>query len=129
MNQLRIIWAAILMSTVIYFVVLWTSLRNRPFTRALEQSLRDPRTIAAYVVAIVLYFAAFLISAGIERRGDRSIATMRRAAIVRFALLESVCIVGLVVAFLEEDWRLYLPAFVLAFIGFARSLPRERYEV
>ena len=128
MNQLRIIWAAILMSTVIYFVVLWTSLRNRPFTRELEQSLRDPRTIAAYAVAIVLYFAAFIISGGIERRG-RGEATIRRAAIIRFALLESVCIVGLVVAFLEEDWRLYLPAFVLAFIGFARSLPRERYEV
>lgn len=128
MNQLRIIWAAILMSTVIYFVVLWTSLRNRPFTRALEQSLRDPRTMAAYGVAIVLYFAAFIIAGGIERRGHGD-AAIRRAAIIRFAILESVCVIGLVVAFVEEDWRLYLPTFVLAFIGFARSLPRERYEV
>jgi len=126
MNQLRVIWAAILMSTIIYFAVLWTAMHERPFTRSLENALRDPRTIGAYVVAIVLYFAAFMISGSIERRHAKD---ARRAAIIRFAILESVCVVGVVIAFLEGDWRLYLPTFVLAFIGFARSLPRERYEL
>jgi hypothetical protein len=129
MNQLRIIWAAIVMSTVVYFVILWTAMRDRPFTRPLEQSLRDPRTIEAYAIAVVLYFMAFIVSGGVERRGGRGMENMRRAAIMRFAILEGVCVIGLVVAFLESDWRLYLPTFVLAFIGFARSLPRERYEL
>jgi hypothetical protein len=129
MNQLRIIWAAILMSTLVYFVVLWTSMRDRPFTRSLEEALSDPRTIGAYILAVILYFAAFMISASIERgKGPRN-ARIRSAAIIRFAILEAVCVVGLVVAFIEGDWRLYLPTFVLAFIGFARSLPREPYEV
>lgn len=126
MNQLRVIWAAILMSTIVYLVILWTSMHDRPFTRSLENALRDPVTIGAYVLAIVVYFAAFMVSGSIERRRA---ADSRRAAIIRFALLEAVCMVGLVLAFLEGDWRLYLPTFVLAFIGFARSLPRERYEV
>jgi hypothetical protein len=129
MNQLRIIWAAILTSTVVYFAVLWTSLHDRPFTRPLTESLRDPRTIAAYVVAVVLYFAAFLVSGSIERGRGRNTADVRRAAIVRFAILESICVVGLVVAFLEADWRIYLPTFVLTFLGFARSLPRAPYDV
>jgi hypothetical protein len=126
MNQLRVIWAAILMSTIIYFAVLWTAMHERPFTRSLENALRDPRTIGAYVIAIILYFAAFMISGSMERRRARD---ARRAAIIRFAILESVCVVGVAIAFIEGDWRLYLPTFVLAFIGFARSLPREPYEL
>jgi len=127
MNQLRVIWAAILMSTIVYFVILWTSMHDRPFTRSLENALRDPVTIGAYVLAVVVYFAAFMVSGSIARRHGRR--NIRTAAIVRFAILEVVCLVGLVLAFLEGDWRLYLPTFVLAFIGFARSVPRAPYEV
>lgn len=127
-NQLRVIWAAIMMSTVVYFAVLWVSMRDRPITRVFVEAVRDPRTLAAYGAAVVVYFAAFLLSGSLDHRPGRSDAQVRRAAIVRYAMLEMICVIGLVIAFVEADWRLYLPPFVLATFGFLRSLPRERYR-
>ena len=125
MNKLRVIWAAIVLSTVIYFAVIWTALYTRPFTRPFSIAVMDPMTLTFYALGAVAFIAAFVVSGRIDRA---SYTQALRATIVRLALIESICIFGLVTAFMAQDWRLYVPPFALAMVGFLSSFPPERYR-
>ena len=50
---------------------------------------------------------------------------IRVALIIRFAMLESVAIFGLVCAFIYHDARLFIPPAMLSLAGFLMAFPSE----
>ena len=114
----RIIWVAILTSTLIYGFILY--IVTKPYPQApLADVLKQPIVLALYVVGLGTYIASFVVSTIIEQRGKADVAF-----IVRLALLEAVTIYGTVAAFIMHDWRVFIPPFVLTFIGLARVFPQ-----
>jgi hypothetical protein len=114
-DHLRVIFFAILLSTVIYAVIVWATTFQRVAAQSLEDELQSPITLGLYGAGLVMYIMAFVIPTRIPRRSARYIA--------RWAMLESIAIFGLIDALLFGDWRLYLPPWIIALIGFSRAFP------
>ena len=112
-RRLQLIYFAILMSTLIYGAIAWTSTNAAIPPKTLPDELRAPLTIGLYAAAAVAFLIAMIIRA-------------RPLLIVRWAMLESACICGLVAAFVCGDWRLYAMPWVPAIAGFVALYPRVR---
>src|SRR6476620_10549652 len=110
MQQNRIIWAAMLFSTVIYGFIIWMMSLHHP-QRPFEEVLRQPQTLALYGVALLDFIAATVASVVMRDRPQRL------RMILTLALYEACAIFGLVAAFIAFDWRLYLAPWALAVIG------------
>ena len=117
MREQRIIWFAIVFSTVIYAVVAYTIAPVPP--RPFEESLRSTFTILFYAVAFVSFIAAMLMAGRLPQSASR------QKMIVAMAMFEACAVLGLVAAFMQHDWRLYVPAWIAALIGFVREYPRD----
>jgi hypothetical protein len=114
-DHLRVIFFAIIVSTVVYAVVVWAATDQRIAAQSLEDELRSPVTLGLYAAAVVMFIMAFVVPTRIPRRSARYIA--------RWAMLESVAVFGLVDALIFNDWRLYLPPWIVALIGLSRAFP------
>lgn len=119
-DTMRTIYFAIILSTVIYAVIAWAATNQRLGAQSLTAELQTPLTMAIYALALGMYIAAFLVSARMPQ--------IRVRWIVRWALLEAVAVLGILAAMLHGDWRLYLPPWVLALIGFSRSFPHRNED-
>ena len=117
MRQQRIIWFAIVFSTVIYAVIAYTMAPVPP--RPFEESLRTTFTILFYAVAFVSFIAAMLMPDRLPQSASR------QKMIVAVAMFEACAVLGLVAAFVQQDWRLYVPTWIAALIGFVREFPRD----
>ena len=117
MSQRKLIWFAIVLSTFIYAVILYTLSTSWPRPGSLDAALRDPRTIVLYIVAA----GDFLLGSVFARLPRLAPVRM----IVACAIYEAVAIFGLLAAFLARDWRLFIGPWVLAMIGFAMEFPRD----
>jgi hypothetical protein len=115
MRHDRIVWGAIAFSTVLYAVIAWTIAPNpeKPF----ETSVRDTITMALYGAAVMAFMAAMIVP-GLLRN-----ANARLRMIVGLAMFETCAIFALLAVFFHHDWRLYLPGWALALIGFVRVWP------
>jgi uncharacterized membrane protein len=115
MRHERILWGAIAFSTVIYAIVAWSMAPSpeKPF----ETSLHDTTTLVLYAAALMMFVTAMLVP-GMLRSADA-----RLRMIVGLGMFEGCAIFGLIAAMLHHDWRLYLPAWALALIGFLRVWP------
>jgi hypothetical protein len=113
MMQQRFLWFGLVFSTLLYGIVAYATQRNYRL-QPIEMLLRRPLVIIVYAAVVVIFFAAIAITS----------RTMQRF-IVQLALLDSVAILGLLAAMLARDWRIYLPAWLLALIGFIRIFPGE----
>lgn len=111
-RNLQVIYVGILMSTLIYAVIAWTS-ANAGHTKTLTQELRDPLTIGLYATAAVAFLAVMVTRA-------------RRLLVVRWAMLEVPCLIGLIVALLYGDWRLFAAPWALALAALIVLYPRVR---
>src|SRR5688572_6703547 len=118
MQQRRILWLAIVASTVIYMVILYI-LHKTPPPTSFDEAVRNPMVLGLYGIAL-LNFAIGLFAFGSLKERDPKAGMM-----IRLALFESSAIFGLLAAFLNQDWRLYLPAWAVALIGFMREWPSE----
>ena len=116
MSQQRIIWGAIVFSTVIYLFVAY-SLAPVP-VRPFQESVRTPITLAMYAAALAGFIAALVVPSMLQQ-------PQRVKMIAALALFESCAVFGLMAAILHKDWRLYIPAWIAALIGFLREWPRE----
>ncbi len=114
MDTRRILWLAIVMSTVIYAVVAFV-IAGAP-ERSFEENVKLPMTLGLYGVAFSMFVAGLAFS-------SISKAPPQTTMIVTLAMFESCAIFGLVAAFLVSDWRLYIPAWIVALIGFVRQFP------
>ena len=117
MSQRKIIWFAIVMSTFIYAVVVYSLSRGWPQPGPFAASVQQPMVLGLYAAAIAMFFAALMIPGRIAHHHQRFI--------VRLALFESCAIFGLVVAFLTRDWRLFLAPWVMSLIGFMSTFPSD----
>ena len=111
-RNLQVIYVGILMSTLIYAVIAWTT-ASAGNAKTLSEELRDPLTIGLYAIAVVVFLAAMLTRA-------------RRLLVVRWAMLDVACIIGLTVALLYGDWRLFAAPWALALAGLIVLYPRVR---
>ena len=114
----RIVWFAILGSTVIYAVVAFLVV-PRGEREPVGALARDPSAIGAIVVAAALFVTAFWAGSYLRNRDAD------RAFFVMVALLEAVCLTGLVGAFRADDWRLFIIPWSLSMIGMVYAWPRR----
>ena len=114
MRQQRIIWFAIFSSTVIYLVMAYwmAPVPPRPF----EQSVRNMVTLVMYGMAVAVFIAAMVVPSHKQSPPSQKM-------IMALAMFESCAIFGLLAAFMQHDWRLYVPTWIVALIGFMREFP------
>ena len=119
LRTLRIIFVALLTSIAIYVFVVWTVAKKTepPF----ETRLSDPLVQVLYAASAVFFVVAFVFSNWMRDHGR----PRKLVYILRWALLESVTIYGLLAAFIRFDWRLIVPPAMLSILGFALSFPQE----
>jgi len=109
----QFIWVALVTATCIYGVVDYVVIGHLVHLQTFEQELRSPIILVLYGAAAITFLGAFALS---DTR-------QRQIFITRLALYESIAIYGLVAAFLTNDWRLFLPTWALAMLGFVQTLP------
>lgn len=112
-RNLQVIYVGILMSTLICAVIAWTTANARAYAITLGAELRDPLTIGFYAIAAVACLGAIITRA-------------RRLLVARWAMLDVACILGLTVALLDGDWRLFAAPWALALAGLIALYPRVR---
>jgi hypothetical protein len=117
MRTPKILWFAIVWSTVIYMVIAYVIAPVPP--RPFEESLRSTFTILFYAAAFVAFIAAMLIPGRLPQNPPQ------KKMIVAMAMFEACAVIGLVTAFLQHDWRLYVAPWIAALIGFVREFPRD----
>ncbi len=116
---MRIIWAALLVATLIYSAIAVTlGQRNAPLMQA---HLHDPFVQIIYGIAAITFGVAFFMRSWMRDRGRPA----QLYNIVSWALFESIAIYGLVPAMLHADWRLMAAPEMLAFAGFVLTFPQE----
>lgn len=115
MQQQKLIWFAIFFSTVIYAGMSYMIGSKPP--QSFDQSVRDPITLIMYLAALSAFAAGFVVPRLLQR------APAQTRMIMSLAIFEACAIFGLVATFITRDWRVYLPAWALALIGFMRAWP------
>ena len=114
MNVDKVLWLGMAMSTVIYAVLSYLTL-GEP-AGSFEDGLNHRYTMALYGMAVVDFVLAFIVPGFLR-------APARTKMIVSLALFEACAIFGLMAAFLARDWRLFIPAWIVALIGMMRVYP------
>ena len=135
-RTLRVIWGALLLSTVIYVIL--ASVLVQGSDNNLDRGLfYSPVPLMLYGLGLVMFGLSFFLPKLFMNQGVRSNpgqasipsregpSRIRQALIVRYALLESCAIFGLVAAFLSQEWQLILPLWVVSAAGFLMAYPSE----
>ncbi len=113
----KIFWFAMVFSTVIYAVMVYmiAPVPPRPF----QESLRSTITLVLYGAAFLDFIAALLMPGRLPQNPPH------KKMVLAMAMFESCAILGLVAAFMQQDWRLYVPTWIATLIGFVREFPRD----
>ena len=109
----QFIWVGLFIASCIYGVIDYVVIGPLVPLRTFEEELRSPLVLALYGAAALAFLGGFSLT-GTRRQ---NIFTMR------LALFETCAIFGLIAAFVTNDWRLFLPAWALAALGFLQTLP------
>jgi hypothetical protein len=138
-RTIRIIWGGLLFTIVIYGLLAYMAVRN-PAPGPFESAFSNPIVLVLQIIGVGMFFLAFVMSSVFLRRrpaGPRAPAApvtsgvvsvtprMRLALIVRWAMIESTAIFGLLAAFLSQDPRVFLPLGGLAIGGMLMSYPSD----
>ena len=133
---LRVIWAAMVFSVLLYGFIAWTLTRGGEARPPVEETIQLPAVQALYGLGVMMFILSAVIPRMVLRgRGEgihqaRPVGSavpneVRVALIIRFAMLESVAIFGLVCAFMFHDARLFVPPAMLSLVGFVMAFPSE----
>ncbi|HJQ36534.1 MAG TPA: hypothetical protein VKB93_05305 [Thermoanaerobaculia bacterium] len=117
MGQRKTIWFAIVMSTFVYAIVVYSLSRSWPRPGPFGTAVQQQIVLGLYAAVVAVFFAALILPSRIEHH--------RQRFIVRISLFESCAILGLLVAFLTHDWRLFIAPFVLSLMGLMTSYPSD----
>ena len=112
-RALQFVWVGLVVASCIYGVIDWIVIRPQVRLNGFEAEIRSPLVLVLYGAAVATFLGALMIVPG--RRREKFIA--------RLALFEAVTIFGLIAAFVTNDWRLFLPGWALAALGFVQTLP------
>lgn len=142
LQTVQLFWVALFAAVLVYGAIAWLVAGESvsPVGQRLEDWLRNPVALALYLLGVADFILAFVIPRMIPRLRPRAEAPAPTAApsafaiphevttalIVRYAMLETAAILGLVAALLLRDWRLYLGLGGLSLVGFLLSFPSER---
>ena len=116
MKMDKVLWAAMVFSTVVYAGIAYMILRERAMS--FEDALKLPYTLVFYGFALAAFIAGFVLPGLMH-------APARVKMIIALAIFESCAIFGLMAAFLGRDWRLFIPAWIVSLIGMIRAYPSE----
>ena len=120
MRQKKVVWFAIVLASFIYAVIVWTLAKKWPQPGPFDEAVRHQIVLMLYVIAVVTFVMALFI--------PRTMSANAPKYIVSLALFESVVIYGLLAAFIRQDWRLFVPTWILGLIGFFTKWPSESAE-
>ena len=126
MKILRIIWASLVLTLLIYGVILMTLANawGAP-ERSLEDILRSPFVLVLGVAGLASLTMAFVLPAGILRRNAAVPNIERTACVIQWALIESVAIYGVLASFILQDVRPFLGFAAVALAAFVMTFPTE----
>lgn len=132
---MRMIWVAMVISVLLYGFIAWTLTRGGDLRPPVEETIQLPTVQVLYGLAVMMFILSSVLPRIVLRgRGDElhhekphtSVPNeIRLALILRFAMLESVAIFGLVCAFMFSDGRLFIPPAMLSLVGFLMAFPSE----
>lgn len=132
-TTIQIIWFAMVMAVVLYGVIAWIVAGPQPPI----MRWNEMPVVALLGAGVIMLVAAFLVPSLLLHGRADDVSGMRvapaysvparvqRALIMRFALLESGAIMGLVAAFLGHSVQLYFPLGFLAIVGMLLSFPND----
>jgi F0F1-type ATP synthase membrane subunit c/vacuolar-type H+-ATPase subunit K len=115
---LRMIWFALVISTVIYAVIVYMISASHPHA-PFGDAVRSQMTLILYGLCVASFFAGNVAWSVMRNR------PLQLRMVVSMAIFESGAVYGLIAAFLAYDWRLYLGPWLVALIGFARCFPSD----
>lgn len=135
-NPQPIIWFALVMSIVIYVFIAWMSVGSkaqRPFVEAIGVM---PVPVL-YAMGLMMFVAAFAAGRFLAPKNEfpapgpagADEAKLRTSRIVQWAMLESICIFGLMAAFILQTWTLILPPFAVSLVGFVVTYPSDQRPI
>lgn len=118
-RTLLILWAALLMSTVIY--VFMTFFLARP------AAAENPTlTIALYAMSFLMVVASFVMkSRFVSRSVDlQDMRLVRVGSVIAWAMCEAAALFGLIDFFVTQD-RYYIVVMAIGFLGILAHMPRR----
>jgi len=123
------IWASMIFSIAIYGVISRVAVpqQNR---QPISEALKEPVVLVLYAVAVLSFLMGIWIPRMLVKTSqpglmpDASLTPrLMPAFIVQFAIFESIAIYGLLAAFLQQDWRLFMGPAALSVAGFLIAAP------
>lgn len=124
-NPLPIIWASLFFSIVLYGIIAFIVVRPASDVE-LTSFLSSPIAIALHVLALGMLMLSVVLPPVIAAKGASSAAAAERTAwVVRWALIESVAVLGLMLAFLLRDPRAFLLLGIVSAAAMLLAYPRR----
>lgn len=124
-NPLPILWASLFFSIVLYGVIAFLTVRPAPAVE-LSSFLSNPIVAAFHILALgMLMLSVVLPPVVAAKAGPSALAAERTAWILRWALTESVAILGLVLAFVLRDPRAFLLLGIVSAAAMLLAYPRR----
>jgi hypothetical protein len=117
MRQDKLIWFALVFSTVIYAAIIYTLYPNPQ--GSFEDSLKRPYTLILYGMALLDFLLGLVLPSLQANRPPRL------RMVVSMAIFESSVIFGLIAAFFAQDWRVFVPTWALGLMGMWRMYPSD----
>ena len=114
--QLKILWFALLMSIVLYGVIAFLIVPMG--TQTFNALFANPTILILHLAGLAVFATSFLIPSILKT------TNVRTTSIIRWAMIESAAVFGLLAAFLGQDVRLFLPLGALAIAGMVLAYPR-----
>ena len=114
MRQDKVLWFALVFSTVIYAGIAYALYPNPQ--GSFEDAAKQPTTLVFYGLAV----SSFIF--GLTLPG-RLPGPFRKKMIISMGVFESCAICGLVLAFLAHDYRLFIPTWLIALLGMWKMYP------
>jgi hypothetical protein len=114
MNPDKVLWFALVFSTVIYAGIAYALFPNPE--GSFEDAVRQQTTLIFYGLAV----CSFLFGLTLPGRVP---GPWRKKMIIAMGVFESCAIAGLVAAFLARDYRLFIPTWIIALLGMWKMYP------
>lgn len=117
MNQQKIVWMALVMSSIIYVGIAYSLAPNPVLT--FPESVAQSTALMVYGIAFVVFIMAMVVPSMLVS------APPRTRMLIAMAMFEACAIFGLIGAVLLKDWRIIVPAWIASMVGFLREYPRD----
>ncbi|MHB0972404.1 MAG: hypothetical protein ACYC7A_16455 [Thermoanaerobaculia bacterium] len=129
-NPQPIIWFALVTSLVTYVFIAWITV-GKAAQRPLAEAIAIMPVPVLYAMGLMMFVAAFAAGRFLAPRDEfqtpgtsgQAEAKRRTARIAQWAMLESICVLGLMAAFIVQTWTLILPPFAASLAGFVMTFP------